>query len=43
MFWEYCKIAKAGLRYGFSIGQNSSVNGILIPLHGTIVVNETPK
>lgn len=43
MFWEYYKITKAGPRYGFSIGQNSLVNGILMPLHGTIVVNETPK
>ena len=40
MAWEHYKVAKLGVKCGFSIGTNALGYGVVIPHYGTIVVNE---
>lgn len=39
MAYEHYKVAKLGVKCGFSIGQNSLGYGVVIPHYGTIVIN----
>ncbi len=43
MTYEHFKVAKLGLKCGFSIGQNSLGYGVVIPHYGTIVINSESR
>lgn len=43
MAYEHYKVAKLGIKCGFSIGHNSIGYGVVIPHYGTIVVNDNAR
>lgn len=43
MTYEHYKVAKLGVKCGFSIGQNSLGYGVVIPHYGTIVINSEAR
>lgn len=43
MIYEHYKVAKLGIKCGFSIGQNSLGYGVVIPHYGTIVINSEAR
>lgn len=43
LLYEHYKVAKLGVKCGFSIGQNSLGYGVVIPHYGTIVINSEAR
>lgn len=43
MTYECYKVAKLGVKCGFSIGQNSLGYGVVIPHYGTIAINSETR